>query len=98
MAFCFLTTSYTHYYATHIRYSRDTYKLESRVERCDKDVRGMRSLGSGRTWEYCRNGCDADPTCAFFNWYSLKGFCHLFTHCGEAMNSPLIDGDGGSML
>jgi hypothetical protein len=29
---------------------------------------------------------------------SLKGYCHAFTHCGEAMNSPLIEGSDGSMI
>lgn len=82
-----------------VSYSRDPYQLESRVERCDKNVRGFKSAGGGgHSHEACRNFCEQDVTCAFYVWMSLKGFCHAFTHCGEGMNSPLIEGSDGSML
>ena len=82
-----------------LTYSRDPYQLESRVERCDKNVRGFKTMGGeGHSHEACRAFCDADVTCAFYVWMSLKGYCHAFTHCGDAMTSPMIEGAHGSML
>eukprot|EP00040_Diaphanoeca_grandis_P038958 m.257804 g.257804 ORF g.257804 m.257804 type:complete len:689 (-) comp35732_c0_seq1:557-2623(-) len=78
-------------------YSRDPFKKISIEERCDKvaDSAHFRSLGGrGNTQEACLAGCEADPSCAYAVYYSLKGFCHYFS--GTCENR--IPAQGGSEL
>lgn len=53
--------------------------MVSLQERCDKAVNSFRSLGGrGHTREACEAGCEANLACAFYNWYSVSGYCHMF--------------------
>ena len=77
-------------------YSRDTYKMESQVLRCDKREIIMRSVGGqGQTYDECVARCEGWEHCSHIVWYSLKGYCHQFTSCPE---DKKIEAQGGSTI
>eukprot|EP00041_Stephanoeca_diplocostata_P034036 m.1141611 g.1141611 ORF g.1141611 m.1141611 type:complete len:1248 (+) comp24450_c0_seq3:190-3933(+) len=77
---CSATTS--HADASTKLYARDNFKLVSRTERCNTEVRPFTSMGGGgHLRKDCLDFCEEQDSCEYAVWYKENGFCNTFQIC-----------------